>query len=67
MPYKVEIIYPGGTSEELDEIFESEEEATDYGLQSIGDYRLGNEILHLSNPGDHPLSDEDADFRVFGV
>lgn len=59
--------YPDGTSEEQDEVFESEAAAEDYGSYMVSCYSQGGEILHLSNPGDYPLSDDDADFEVIQV
>ena len=60
--------YPDGTKEEDDELFESESEATEYGLDQINNYETGAEVLHLSNPGDYPLSDDDTvDFEVIEV
>ena len=60
--------YPDGTTEEDEETFETEEEAESYGLQCVSEYALGGEILHLHNPGDYPLKeDDDADFDVIEV
>lgn len=59
--------YPDGTIEEDEEVFETEDEATEYGLKMCSDYSAGGEVLHLSNPGDYPLSDEDAEFEVIEV
>jgi hypothetical protein len=67
--YKVVMKYPDGTTEEDDEVFETEEEANAYGGDQCGNYVLGGEILHMSNPGDYPLKedDEDVDFDVIEV
>jgi hypothetical protein len=66
--FKVIIKYPDGTREEDDEVFESESEATEYGLNQVSNHETGGEVLHLSNPGDYPLSDDDtADFEVIEV
>ena len=65
--YKVVMKYPDGTTEEEDEIFESESEANDYGSEQVSNFRLGGAIFHASNPGDYPLSGEDADFDVIEV
>ena len=66
--FKVIMKYPDGTREEDDEVFESESEATEYGLNQLNNYETGGEVLHLSNPGDYPLSDDDtADFEVIEV
>lgn len=64
--FKVTMKYPDGTSEEDDEVFESESEATEYALDQINNYETGAEVLHLSNPGDYPPPDDDdtPDFEV---
>jgi hypothetical protein len=64
--FKVIMKYLDGTTGEDDEVFESESEATEYGLDQINNYLTGAEVLNLSNPGDYPpLSDDDTpDFEV---
>lgn len=59
--------YPDGSSEEQEEIFETEQEAENYGLEQCSNYSLGGEVLHMSNPGDYPLEDEDADFEIVEI
>ena len=57
--------YPDGTEEEEDELFDSEEEAKEYGDYMISCSREGAETLYMSNPGDYPLEDyEDPDYEV---
>lgn len=46
---------------DIEEIFDTEEEAEDYVCVVRSDMHTGAEILHLSNPGDYPYSDEDDD------
>jgi hypothetical protein len=66
--YKVVMIYPDGTTEEDDDVFETEEAARAYGEDQCNNFATGGEVLHLSNPGDHPLSeDDDVDFNVIEV
>jgi len=65
--YKVVMRYPDGTDEELDEVFETEAEANEHGSYMCSCYRQGGEDLHMSNPGDYPLSDDEADFDVIEV
>lgn len=60
--YKPFLLFENGEELDLEEEFDSEEEAVDYGCQSISDYHYGREILHMSNPGDYP--EEDDDVRV---
>lgn len=61
------MLFPDGTSAEEDEVFDTEDEADAYGLELCSNYRLGNEILNMSNPGDYPLNDDEADFEVVEV
>ncbi|AJE68553.1 hypothetical protein P9K31_14600 [Corynebacterium glutamicum] len=65
--FKIRIIFPDGTDEEQDEHFDTEREAEEHGAYLASCYRQGNEILHMSNPGDYPLEDEDADYEVIEV
>ena len=52
------------TIDELDieEVFDTEEEAEEYVSVVRSDMCTGAEILHLSNPGDYPFEDADDDF-----
>ena len=65
--YKVMMYYPDGTSVEEDNIFDTEEEAREHGLYCCDCYDEGAEVLHLSNPGDYPLSEDTADFEIIEV
>lgn len=66
--YKVVMKYPDGTTDPDDEVFQSESEADDHGLYLVSCYNQGGEVLHMSNPGDYPLvEDDDADFEVIEV
>lgn len=66
--YKVLIQYSNGASEEDDSIFNTVEEAEDYGNYLISCYYEGAEILNLSNPGDYPLDDfDEPDFEVVEI
>ena len=56
--YKVVMHYSDGTSEEEDEIFETESEANNFGLEQLSNIATGAEVLHLSNPGDYLQIDE---------
>jgi hypothetical protein len=60
--------FSDGTSEEADEICETEAEAEEFGSYLSSCSTLGAEILHLHNPGDYP-SDESSmvDFEVIEV
>lgn len=59
--------YPSGATEEDDEVFESRSAADDHGMYMVSCYSEGGEILHMSNPGDYPLSDDEADYEVIEV
>ena len=66
--FKVVMLYSDGTTDEQEEIFATESEAHDFGLDMCSNYRAGGEVLHLSNPGDYPLDDDDeVDFQVIEV
>lgn len=65
--FKVVIKYPGGASEEEDELFDTEEAANEAGMYAVSCYAQGGEVLNMSNPGDYPLSGEVADFEVVEV
>jgi len=66
--FKVVMKYSDGTTEEEDDIFDTEEEANAFGLEQISNYQTGGEVLHLSNPGDYPLDENDeADYEVIEV
>jgi hypothetical protein len=66
--YYVEMFYPDGTSEEDDNLFDTEAEAREHGEYLCSCYRTGGEILHMSNPGDYPYNEDDsADFEVYEV
>lgn len=67
MVYKIVMQYPDGSTEEADDIFDTEGEANAYGMYLVSCHHLGGEILHMSNPGDHPLSDDEPDFEVIEV
>jgi hypothetical protein len=39
-----------------------------YDAEQCSNYKTGGEVLHLSNPGDYPLNEDDrADFDVIEV
>jgi hypothetical protein len=66
--YKVVLKYSDGSSDEQDEIFTTEAEAEEYGLVCRSEYRVGGEVLNLSNPGDYPLDEEDnVDFEIIEI
>lgn len=67
MRYKIVMNYSDGTSEEDDEVFDTAAEAAAYGAVQVENFDAGGEVLHLSNPGDYPLSDVEADFEVIEV
>lgn len=51
--------------EELDEAFDTYEEADDYALYMVSCYHEGGEILELSNPGDYPYDpDDEPDYEI---
>ena len=64
MEWRVKLIF---SDEEVvaDEVFDSEEEAYNYGLEMCSDYKVGMETLHMSNPGDYPVDDEEPEIEVW--
>lgn len=65
--YKIVMQYPNGDSEEHDELFDTEAQAVDYAGYFVSCYDLGGEVLSMSNPGDYPLSEEEADYEIIEV
>lgn len=66
--YKIVIQYSDGTSEEQDEIFDTQEDAIEYADYLVSCNQEGAEILNLSNPGDYPLDDyEEPDFEIVEI
>ena len=66
--FKVVINYSEGTSEEDDDIFDTEAEAEEHGCYMCSCCRVGAQVSHLSNPGDYPLDEDyDVDFEVIEV
>lgn len=62
--YQIQYIASDGTKELDDEVYDSEEEAYEAGEYGCSCHSLGNEILHLSNPGDNPIDEEGLDFEI---
>ena len=55
-------------SESHGEVFNSYEDAQDAALKAIGNYRLGGEMLNLSNPGDYEYDeDENIDYDIVEI
>ncbi len=54
--------------EEEDKVFDTYEEADEYGLYLVGCWHTGSEILEMSNPGDYPYDpDDEPDYEVIEV
>ena len=49
--------YSDGINDIDDELFDTEEEAREYGLYLCSCHSIGRETLHLSDPGDYPLDE----------
>ena len=62
--FKVVINFSDGEVLDFDEEFETEAEAQSYGYEQLSNMDLGAEILHMSNPGDYPLPDNDGEPEV---
>ncbi len=50
-------------------IFDTEEDAEQYYLDTMSNYSAGGEILNLSNPGDYPLEEveEEPDYEIVEI
>lgn len=62
--FKVVMIYPDGTREEEDDVFETQAEAEEYGDEQVGNYSAGAEVLELAG---RMHDDRDADYEVVEV
>lgn len=60
--YKVVMIRSDGSREDLDEVFDSYEEASDYARESYNDFSSGAEVLDLA--GETYTDPADVDFEV---
>jgi hypothetical protein len=65
--FKVVTIGSDGSREEDEEVFETEAEAEQHGLQMCSDFSQGGEVLHMHNPGDYPDPDDQIDYEVIEV
>jgi len=64
--FKVVINYQNGETDELDELFDSYEEAEYMALDAISCWHTGGEVLELSNPGDYPYDpDDEPSYDIF--
>lgn len=64
---KWKLIYDG---EEIDDLFDTEEEAVEHATYLDSCSRLGAEILHMSNPGDYDYDEEfdySNDFEIVEI
>lgn len=57
--YQVTIHFPDG-DEELEDLYDTEEEAREVALYAISCWDTGSEILHMSNPGDYEYDEDDV-------
>lgn len=56
--------------EEQDEVFDSYEEADEYGMYLQGCENQGAEIMHMSNPGDYDYDEdnfESSDYEIVEI
>lgn len=53
--------------EEIDDLFDTEEEAEEHALYLSSCAQLGAEILHMSNPGDYDEDDYDEEYEIIEV
>ena len=50
-------------------VFDTEQEAEDYFTECMSNYKVGGEVLHLSNPGDCPLEmvEQEPDYEIVEI
>ncbi|MDG4964801.1 hypothetical protein [Lactococcus lactis] len=60
--YKVVMISSDGSREDLDEVFDSYEEASDYARESYNDFSTGAEVLELA--GESYIDSTSIEFEV---
>ncbi len=63
-------VFIDGEEMDSDEVFHTEEEAEAYGLECLGNMRVGAEIFHMSNPGDYDFDEnyyDNLDFEIIEV
>ena len=66
--YKVVMQYSDGTTEEYDDLYDTEEDAKEAGDENCSCYHQGGVILNMSNPGDYPLDEDDwIDYEIIEV
>ena len=73
--YKVVMTFPDGEvidsyEEDGEEgVFDTEQEAEDYFTECMSNYKVGGEVLHLSNPGDYPLEmvEQEPDYDIVEI
>ena len=64
--FRVVINFSDGDTEELDDLFDSYEDAEQEALEYISNWHAGGEVLELSNPGDYPYEpDNEPDYDIF--
>ena len=61
---KYKVIFNG---EEIETIFDTEEEAEEHALYLCSCAELGAEILHMSNPGDYDEDDYDEEYEIVEI
>ena len=64
---RYKIIFDG---EEMDDIFDREEDAEEHALYLCSCAREGAEILHMSNPGDYDYDEdtyEDPEYEIVEI
>lgn len=64
--FKIRMLFSNGEDLDIeDEEYETEEEAREQAAYYSSCYKLGGEILNMSNPGDYPEDDEDPDYEIY--
>ncbi len=60
-------IYAPDEEYELDELYDTEEEANEAGNTALSDIDTGAQILHMHNPGDYEYDEDEIAATYFEV
>ena len=56
--------FSDGQVEKMDTVFDTYESAAEAGEYYCECFKVGGELLNMSNPGDYPLYDEKCEYDV---
>lgn len=68
MGWKVKLVFSDGeTVEDEYNVYKTEADAYQGGVELRSEYNAGGDILNMSNPGDYPLDWEEPEIEVYEV